>query len=169
MSKKKQKIRPTHFELWKSYEDVAMHFNELLIRLRVQALAALATISSIILVISEFKDVSQSTIFYLMIFLGAAWVSIWILDMRYYNRLLEGAVHALLDIEKVNFEDYNKKILAINLSTSIENSFGNKHKHERTKWFMDSRNWFYLVFLVAILFIAANIGYKVFFSNLCHC
>jgi hypothetical protein len=31
-------------ELWGKYEDIAMHFNELLIRLRTQALGAVATI-----------------------------------------------------------------------------------------------------------------------------
>ena len=56
--------KPTQFELWKSYEDVAMHFNDLLIRLRIQALAALATISSIILVINKFKDISEKQFFF---------------------------------------------------------------------------------------------------------
>ena len=146
-----------------------MHFNDLLIRLRVQALAALAAISSIILVINEFKDISEAIIFFLMIFLAAGWVSIWILDMRYYNRLLEGSVHALLELEKVEFKDFGENVNSINFSTSIEKSFGRKLNHERTKWYFDSRNWFYLVFLLAILFMAGNLGYKAFLSNLCFC
>lgn len=134
--------KPTQFELWISYEDVAMHFNDLLIRLRIQALAALATISSIILVINEFKDISEKTIFFLMIFLAAGWISIWILDMKYYNRLLEGSVHALLELEKVEFKVFTENVNKINLSTSIEKSFGCKLNHERTKWFLDALNWF---------------------------
>lgn len=61
---KEMNEKPTQFELWKSYEDVAMHFNDLLIRLRTQALAALATISSIILVINKFKDISEKQFFF---------------------------------------------------------------------------------------------------------
>jgi hypothetical protein len=41
-----------YFELWKYYENVAMHFNDLIIKLRIQSiggLAALATIMGIVL------------------------------------------------------------------------------------------------------------------------
>ena len=77
-----------------------------------------------------------------MIFLAAGWISIWILDMKYYNRLLEGSVHALLELEKVEFKVFTENVNKINLSTSIEKSFGCKLNHERTKWFLDALNWF---------------------------
>jgi hypothetical protein len=34
-------------DVWEKYEDIAMHFNDLLIRLRTQALAAVAAISTL--------------------------------------------------------------------------------------------------------------------------
>ena len=42
------------FKLWSKYEDIAMHFNELLIKLRVQALGGLTI--SVTLVTAIFKD-----------------------------------------------------------------------------------------------------------------
>jgi hypothetical protein len=36
------------FELWEKYEQIAMHFNDLLIKLRTQALAGVAAISAIV-------------------------------------------------------------------------------------------------------------------------
>ncbi|WP_045057133.1 hypothetical protein [Aliterella atlantica] len=35
------------FQVWREYENIAMHFNELLIKLRVQALGAIAIIGTI--------------------------------------------------------------------------------------------------------------------------
>src|SRR5664280_1831888 len=35
-------------DVWEKYEDIAMHFNDLLIRLRTQALAAVAAISTLV-------------------------------------------------------------------------------------------------------------------------
>jgi hypothetical protein len=34
------------FEVWTKYEDIAMHFNDLLIRLRTQALGAIAALGT---------------------------------------------------------------------------------------------------------------------------
>lgn len=36
------------FNLWKEYEQCAVHFNDLILRLRTQALAALATLSALL-------------------------------------------------------------------------------------------------------------------------
>jgi hypothetical protein len=36
------------FKVWQKYEDIAMHFNDLLIRLRTQALGAIAALTTII-------------------------------------------------------------------------------------------------------------------------
>jgi hypothetical protein len=50
--------------------------------------------------------------------LFAFWLAIWAIDFCYYNRLLKGAVAALLDIEK---QSKDKLYLqAIDMSTKIE-------------------------------------------------
>lgn len=90
-------------DLWWKYEQVAMHFNQLIIQLRVQALGGLVAASALVggfLV----KGVEQAdrrafrqTAFTL---LTVAWVAIAVLDLAYYQLLLRGAVNALLKIEK---------------------------------------------------------------------
>ena len=41
------------FEVWKKYEEITMHFNDLLMRLRKQALAAVAALATIVGIFSK--------------------------------------------------------------------------------------------------------------------
>jgi hypothetical protein len=49
------------FDVWDKYEAIAMHFNDLLIELRTQALAAVAALSTIIGIFSKSGGETQST------------------------------------------------------------------------------------------------------------
>ncbi len=51
-------------------------------------------------------------------FLLLLWVSIWILDFTYYNRLLLGATDALLKIEELS--ERNNTINSLGMSRKIE-------------------------------------------------
>lgn len=51
------------------------------------------------------------------VLLLVAWVTLWIIDVCYYSRLLRGAVNALLEIEKESEGQ-------LQLSTRIEGMFG---------------------------------------------
>jgi hypothetical protein len=109
------------FSVWKEYEGVAMHFNDLLIRLRTQALggvAALAALAAIMVRGDLAPALRWSVLSCAFVLLILFWVAVWILDMRYYNRLLHGAVKALLEIEELSRE--NKPISGLTLSTRIE-------------------------------------------------
>ena len=49
---KQKRTEPTDqgwpiYDLWTKYEDIAMHFNDLLIKLRTQALAAVAALTTL--------------------------------------------------------------------------------------------------------------------------
>ena len=49
---KQKRTEPTNegwpiYDLWTKYEDIAMHFNDLLIKLRTQALAAVAALTTL--------------------------------------------------------------------------------------------------------------------------
>ena len=112
----------TVHDLWAKYEDVAMHFNDLLIRLRTQALAAVAALSTLV---GIFTKTDSSTVHVsweiaTAVFLGLAvfWIAIWSIDRFYYTRLLIGAVIALRNIEKESRKP--SPSLAIDLSTDIE-------------------------------------------------
>ncbi len=146
-----------YFKLWKSYEDVAMHFNDLIIRLRIHSIGGVAALAAIlgIFLNDRSSNVNNSfnyciatiALFVLMLF----WVSIFILDIFYYNRLLEGAVNAILQLEqnKNKFEiDKN-----IDLSTNIEMAFRTRFKHEPKGWKMifNGRILFYIVVMIALL------------------
>ena len=112
----------TVHDLWAKYEDIAMHFNDLLIRLRTQALAAVAAISTVVGIFTKTEpsavhiswEIATAVFVGLIIF----WVAIWAIDRLYYNRLLIGAVYALRQIEQESRKQSPN--LAINMSTTIE-------------------------------------------------
>jgi len=107
------------FELWKEYEGVAMHFNDLIIKLRSQSLGGVAAIATLAAVVAK-NDTTAELRWGLLVgafaFLSVFWLAVWILDMRYYNRLLAGAVDALLTIES----ESSRFVDRIDLSTKIE-------------------------------------------------
>lgn len=37
-----------YFDTWKKYEDIAMHFNDLIIRLRIQSIGGIAALAAIL-------------------------------------------------------------------------------------------------------------------------
>ena len=90
--------------LWAKYEDIAMHFNDLLMRLRTQSLAGIAAVSALVGIFSKGSEAEIKTDWLvaeaIFVALGAFWVAIWCLDIFYYNRLLGGAVAALHKLEQ---------------------------------------------------------------------
>lgn len=116
------------FALWQKYEDVAMHFNGLVIKLRTQALGGIAAIITLSGLSVNFVSKSTTSIQWVIlagtfVFLLLVWVAIWIIDMQYYNRLLQGAVRAIIECE-------SKTEGRITLSTTIERQFGNRNSEK---------------------------------------
>ena len=101
-----------HFELWKESEAIAIHFNELIITLRTQALGGLAATTAILLgVIGHSVKAGQDTegmspktgwgiLGAAFVLLAAFWSALAVLDLGYYSRLLEGAVVGIIEIEE---------------------------------------------------------------------
>lgn len=93
------------WEAWKQYETVAMHFNDLIIKLRIQALGGVAALSTVAGVIAKVKhevNFNWAILLISFLFLSVLWIAIWILDFGYYNKLLQGAVEEVLRIEKLS-------------------------------------------------------------------
>jgi hypothetical protein len=127
------------FEVWSKYEEIAMHFNELIMKLRIQALAGVAAISTVAGILGH-HEAGGATRWGLLsavfAFLCLFWIAIWVLDFKYYTRLLLGAVDALLVIEKLS--KHGTDVAEINMSTLIEEAVeGSKYRHaskaDRTK------------------------------------
>jgi hypothetical protein len=148
------------FEVWKQYEVIAMHFNELIMQLRIQALAGVAAISTFAGILGKSGEGQRANwglltgvFFFLCIF----WVAIWVLDFRYYTRLLLGAVDALLQLEKLSLSQVS--VTEINMSTLIEAAVdgskyagASKNERERRARLALGRKWFYgLVFSALVL------------------
>lgn len=140
-------------ELWGKYEDIAMHFNDLILKIRVQALAAVAAISTVVGFFNRNGDnefswgLTAAVFFFLCLF----WIAIWILDFRYYNRLLLGAVNALLELETIS--KTSRYVDQIQLSTLIENAVGgektlSKSDHRKKSF---GRKWFYSLVFIGLL------------------
>ncbi len=101
-------------DLWFHYEEIAMHFNELIIQYRLQLMGGTGAIGAVAayLILGK-EDVALRNrmlilISCLMLILLCAAA---FLDLFYYNKLLDGAVVALLEFEKNHPE--------INMSTYI--------------------------------------------------
>ena len=148
-----------YFEVWKSYEGVAMHFNDLIIRLRIQSIGGLAALATILGIVLKSNKGNNETFNYglaimAISFLILCWIAIWILDLWYYNRLLEGSVNAILELEK-NKESFLEK-KEINLSSNITRAFTVRFEHEAKGWkdrICNGRNGFYLIVLSALVII----------------
>lgn len=147
------------FALWDKYESIAMHFNDLILKIRIQALGAVAAISTLTGVLNKVGNESQSfnwvissgVFFFLMIF----WVAIWIIDFTYYNRLLVGAVIALTELEKISKEKTH--IQEIQLSTIVDEAvIGSNTKRDKTSHSKLSKGrwWFY-----SLVFFALFVGF----------
>lgn len=108
-------------QLWFHYEEVAMHFNELIIQYRLAlmgGIGAIGTAASYIInmktkeEIIKRKLIANISLVLLLLFVAAA-----SLDIFYYNELLLGAVDAVLQFENEHKEIY--------LSTKITKRFTN--------------------------------------------
>lgn len=135
-------------DLWREYEKVTMHFNELIIRLRTQAmggLAAIVALGGLAIKLEITEPPRWWVLFSVSVVLFAAWVSIVIIDLAYYDKLLRGSVDALLKIEK----ESNGLIY---LSTFIEKRFAVRTQGLQTRlsW---GRKLFY--FPIGLVLLAA--------------
>jgi len=145
------------FDLWNKYEEIAMHFNDLIVKIRTQALGAVAAITTISGILSKGNDIGSynwglisSVFFFLIIF----WLAIWILDFKYYNRLLHGAVDAIIKLEALSKTGVTH-VKEIDLSTCIENAVageGEQRTDERHNKITFGRKWFYLLVFLALTF-----------------
>ncbi|MFT7389326.1 MAG: hypothetical protein ACI8VC_002592 [Candidatus Endobugula sp.] len=109
------------FEVWKEYEKVAMHFNDLLIQLRIRALGGLGVVVAIVGVVAKFSSEGQNFWSILAVSLSVlflVWLTIYFIDMHYYNKLLMGAVNATVELE-IN-TDY-KLDLSTKIKTHVQN------------------------------------------------
>lgn len=141
------------FKLWSKYEDVAMHFNDLILRLRFQALAGVAGLTTLVGVFGRDVDdptVRSAVVSGVFALLAFFWVAIWALDRFYYDKLLCGAVHALLKLERLSAERPDH--LKIDLSSDIERSFLRAISLQHPGRRKDGRSWFYgIVFFALVL------------------
>lgn len=102
-------------ELWFRYEEIAMHFNELIISFRLQLLAGLGALSGVLsfLINNKIEDDRlpwvRATVSSVLLIVFCAAVS---LDLFYYQELLSGAVKAIIELEKLH--------PVINMSTTIK-------------------------------------------------
>jgi hypothetical protein len=134
------------FKVWKEYENIAMHFNELLIKLRVQALGGIAVISALVGFLSkgdtpeDFRWGALAGVFLVLILV---WVAIWFLDFRYYNLLLSGAVTGILQIEQKS--KTHTHIKELELSHIIEQAIRGKMSDLKGPGFWSKQYWFYIL------------------------
>ena len=106
-------------QLWFHYEEIAMHFNELIIQYRLQLLGGLGALGAIFSYIVGTNISDRDKYIHIRAYIVTSLLLVFIaaasLDIFYYSQLLEGAVKAIVDFEALHPE--------IQLSTTIANQF----------------------------------------------
>lgn len=131
----------TDFDYWKECERVAMHFNDLLMRFRIQAIAALTASGALLGFAAADGSMNWPVLAVGLFALLVIWYVIGFIDAKYYYPLLRGAVAELREVEKASGNRFN-------LSTRIE-----------TKWCREedadaARTVFYVVPGLLLLVLA---------------
>jgi hypothetical protein len=82
-------------QAWEKHQDVAMHFNELIMRWRLQAIGGLAgfvTLAGFVVGDTTSLHVRYRAMLILTTVIAFAWLAVGAIDLFYYSRLLQGAV-----------------------------------------------------------------------------
>jgi hypothetical protein len=93
---------PATFARWLEYEKIAMHFNDLLIRFRLQAVGGIAAVGAVAGVMVSDKGSAESryqVAAATLSLLAVAWIALAALDIFYYRLLLRGAVETIRNLE----------------------------------------------------------------------
>src|SRR3981081_1916099 len=143
-------------DVWDKYEKIAMHFNDLIIKLRTQALAGVAALSTLVTLFAK-SDVASSGAWGIAAFvfggLCLAWIAIWIIDFSYYNRLLTGAVISIMRLEQRS--QVSSFVRHIDISTSIEAAVADDHQRQDFWRYLklSCGRWaFYIIVFCALVF-----------------
>jgi hypothetical protein len=146
-------------ELWIEYEKIAMHFNDLLIRLRTQSLGGLSAIAAIVSVLVNSHASPGDQNLYMCIMFAAltvAWGCTAIIDLTYYDRMLRGAVGAIHELEKLS--ETSQTASSINLSTRITQAVTHKKiPIESSPWYT-GRSMYYLLIGVGLVVLTIAFG-----------
>lgn len=152
------------FRVWKEYEQIAMHFNELLIQLRMRALGGVAAITALVSFLSKgdtSADFRWGIVAAVLSVLAIVWAAIWIIDAKYYTRLLLGSVRAVLEVEVISRKAIT--ITGLQMSHRIKETVeGNFSNLDKNPFWKDAVWWFYTLVLIALL-----VG--IYFSLAQHC
>ncbi len=134
--------------LWEKAEEVAMHFNGLIMSFRLKALGAVTIGVGLIgtTLLTKEGAVPHRHNFMLatlaMSFLAVGWCALFAIDFGYYSRLLRGAVSELLRLEELSGG-------VIRLSTEVERvAKGKRFSDRAARWL------FYLLPLLLLVFVA---------------
>lgn len=148
-------------DAWERHENIAMHFNDLILKVRIQALGALAAIVTVGGVLLKPEAPSNQIPWGIITAISAAllafWVAIWVLDFRYYNRLLMGAVDALLKLET---EINSGSKISIEMSTKIEAAVLGRNLSHLEQGTLTGPFMFYAIVLVVLLSVFLYSGYR---------
>ena len=153
------------FKVWAKQEDIAMHFNELLIRVRTRTLGAGLTLitSAIVLKFGGFDAIRD----WLggVCLLGASFAAIGlIVDALYYAPLLKGAVDALEQLEKSGENKQLFKFISQNKSNPEEKGIFFSNQVETTRINSATNGghsiyWAYSLMIIVFLALLGNSFY----------
>lgn len=99
------KLEPTPAQVWKYWvqcEEIAMHFNKLILDFRVRALGGVSVAVGVMIATLKTESVDRH-LPYLggwLVAMAVIWCAVALIDRYYYQRLLHGVVIEILRIER---------------------------------------------------------------------
>jgi hypothetical protein len=149
------------FQVWSKYEEITMHFNDLLMRLRTQALGAVAALATIIGIFARAGAETHTNwemVAFAFAILFAFWIAVWVIDFQYYNKLLQGAVVSLVKLEEASKASVH--VRHIDMSSTIEDAVAGYLPKNPKSCGTSFGRWFFYV--LVSLALAAGAGLSLY-------
>ena len=145
------------YQVWLESEKIAVHFNEMLMQLRLRALAGISLLVTLAGLFSgeTASEVNWGFLSWVLFILLFVWLAIFVIDKFYYQKLLSGAVEAIIEIENSTTDDE----VPLKLSTKIRNKVTNGKEGIDS---MYAVGWFYFIIGFLLLCLLTFALYNTF-------
>jgi len=129
ISQKEREILEIYLKEWQVIIETQMHFNDLILRFRSITLTTFVTLIGAVVAISNLKVISKESIPPLFLLISFLWIASFIIDFRYYDRLLLGSVKQAM---KYDNSKYFRMLGLFGMTSGISNQV----KPLTSKWLL---------------------------------
>jgi len=152
LDEKKLKLIELYLKEWETVVQTQMHFNDLILRFRTVTLTAFATLGGALIAIQRITKLTDREVVALVIVLCALWITSFIIDFFYYQRLLLGSVKQAYKYDRSELSKFGFFGMTQNISDNV---------HPPTTKFLIGM-YYLFPFLIAIGLLIWRFGFEIF-------